>query len=151
VPNPFINPFQIETANWHDLNPLRQIERECFGQDAWPLWDLISVLTMPNIVRLKAIVSGQMVGFIAGEPKRSEGVGWVTTLGVLPSYRRHGIARGLLATCEEKLAMPRIRLSVRRSNQAAIQLYLGVGYRQTGVWPRYYYGGEDALVLEKER
>jgi len=92
-----------------------------------------------------------MVGFIAGESKRSEGVGWVTTLGVLPSYRRHGIASALLATCEEKLAMPHIRLSVRRSNQTAIQLYLGVGYRQTDVWPRYYYGGEDALVLEKER
>jgi ribosomal protein S18 acetylase RimI-like enzyme len=144
-------PFQIETASWHDLNPLRQIEKECFGEDAWPLWDLIAVLTFPNVVRLKAVVDGRMVGFAGGDPKPSEGVGWITTLGALPAYRRQGIARALLAACEEQLGLPRIRLSVRRSNLVAIQLYLHAGYRQTGVWPHYYYGGEDALVLEKER
>jgi ribosomal-protein-alanine N-acetyltransferase len=144
-------PFQIETASWHDLNPLRQIEKECFGDDAWPLWDLIAVLTFPNVVRLKAVMDGRMVGFTGGDPKPSEKVGWITTLGVLPANRRQGIARALLTACEEQLSLPRIRLSVRRSNLAAIQLYQSAGYHQTGVWPRYYIGGEDALVLEKER
>ena len=143
--------FQIETANWHDLNPLRQVEKECFGEEAWPLWDLIAVLTFPNITRLKAVVDGKMVGFVGGDPKPSEGVGWITTLGVLPAYRKQGIAKALLAACEEQMGLPRVKLSVRRSNVAAIHLYANAGYNQTGVWPRYYYGGEDALVLEKKR
>ncbi len=143
--------FQIEPANWHDLNALRQVEKACFGDDAWPLWDLIAALTFPNVVRLKATIDGQMVGFAGGDPKPSEGVGWITTLGVLPAYRRQGIARALLADCEQQLGLPRIKLSVRRSNQGAILLYESSGYRQTGVWPRYYNGGEDALVLEKSR
>ena len=146
-----VSPFQIENASWHDLNPLRQIEKECFAEDAWPLFDLIAVLTFPNIVRLKAVVDGHMVGFAGGEPKPSERAGWITTLGVLPAYRRQGIARGLLEACEGQLGLPSIKLSVRRSNLAAIELYQGAGYHQTGVWPRYYYGGEDALILEKER
>ena len=146
-----VSPFQIETASWHDLNPLRQIEKECFAEDAWPLFDLIAVLTFPNIVRLKAVVDGRMIGFAGGEPKPSERVGWITTLGVLPAYRRQGIARALLEACEAALNLPRISLSVRRSNLAAIELYQRAGYQQKGVWPRYYYGGEDALVLEKSR
>ena len=143
--------YSIETATWHDLNALRQVEKVCFGQDAWPLFDLIAVLSFPNIVRLKATLENVMVGFVAGEIKTGEGAGWITTLGVLPDYRRQGIARSLLVECEEGLGMPQVKLSVRRSNLAAIQLYKEQGYSQTDVWPRYYLGGEDALVLEKKR
>jgi hypothetical protein len=33
--------------------------------------DLIGVLTMPNVVRLKAMSDHQMVGFIAGDVRKS--------------------------------------------------------------------------------
>jgi hypothetical protein len=59
--------WQIHTAGWRDLNELRQIEKICFEDDAWPLWDLVAVLTFGGITRMKAIVDGRMVGFIAGE------------------------------------------------------------------------------------
>jgi ribosomal protein S18 acetylase RimI-like enzyme len=78
-------------------------------------------------------------------------VGWITTLGVVPEYRRLGIAKALLTVCEVGLGTALVRLSVRRSNQAAIRLYLQTGYIQTGVWPAYYVDREDALVLEKRR
>ncbi len=143
-------PFEILPASLRDLMPLRHIERVCFPQDAWPLLDLLGVLTFPDIERLKATVGEQMVGFIAGDIRRSERIGWITTLGVLPEYRRQGIAAALLATCEERMKVPFVKLSVRRSNAPAIALYRRFGYQQTGVWPRYYSGGEDALVLEKK-
>lgn len=144
-----VEPFAISTASLRDLFPLRHIEQVCFPKDAWPLLDLVGVLTFPDIQRLKAVVGEQMVGFIAGDVRRSEGVGWITTLGVLPEYRRQGIAAALLATCEERMKVPFVKLSVRRSNAPAIALYRRFGYQQSGVWPRYYSGGEDALVLEK--
>jgi ribosomal protein S18 acetylase RimI-like enzyme len=144
--------WSIQTANWRDFSQLNQLERACFpSQDWWPFWDLIAALTLPGLVRLKAVVDGGMVGFIGGERDVNRRLGWVTTLGVLPSYRRQGIALALLAQCEDDLDMPAIRLSVRASNQAAIKLYKQCGYTVVRLWEKYYVGGEDALVLEKRR
>ncbi|HEX7433975.1 MAG TPA: GNAT family N-acetyltransferase [Anaerolineaceae bacterium] len=141
--------FQVMPANWHDLNSLRQIEKACFPQDAWPLWDLMAVLTLPGVVRLKAVMGGEMVGFVAGDIRSSERVGWITTLGTLPNFRRHGIATALLHACESEMDQPCVKLSVRRSNQDAIDLYTREGYKQTSIWPGYYPGKEDGLILEK--
>ena len=143
--------FQIVHAGWQDLNELRKLEDICFDVDAWPLWDLIAVLTLPKIIRLKAVVDDKMVGFIAGDPHMREGIGWIATLGVLPQYRRFGIAAALLEQCEQELNLPRIRLSVRRSNEPAIGLYKKFQYEMVDVWRNYYNSGEDALVLEKRR
>lgn len=143
--------FQVEHAGWQDLNDLRKLEEICFGEDSWPLWDLIAVLTLPKIIRLKASVDGKMAGFIAGDPHTHERVGWIATLGVLPQYRRLGIAAALLAECEQGLGLPNLRLSVRRSNEPALHLYRKFGYEVIDVWRNYYHSGEDALVLEKAR
>jgi ribosomal-protein-alanine N-acetyltransferase len=109
----------------------------------------VAVLTFAGVVRLKALVNATMVGFIAGDVRREEGVGWITTLGVLPEYRRRGIGTALLHACEAQMPVERVRLSVRRSNDEAIALYLRQGYHHNGIWPAYYLDGEDALVLEK--
>jgi ribosomal protein S18 acetylase RimI-like enzyme len=143
--------FQITRAGWQDLNELRKLEDICFGDDSWPLWDLIAVLTVPKIARFKAVVGEKMAGFIAGDPHPRQRIGWIATLGVLPGYRRLGIAEALLAQCEEELAFPRIRLSVRRSNEPALALYTKAGYQMVETWRRYYHSGEDELVLEKSR
>lgn len=143
--------FQITRAGWQDVNDVRKLEEICFGEDGWPLWDIIAVLTLPKIIRLKAVAQGRLVGFIAGDPQTREGIGWIATLGVLPEYRRMGIAAALLQECESALAMPSLRLSVRRSNEPALRLYRKLGYQMIDVWRKYYHSGEDALVLEKRR
>lgn len=143
--------FQVERAGWQDLNDLRKLEDICFGEDSWPLWDLIAVLTLPKIIRLKAVVDDRMVGFIAGDPHPRENTGWIATLGVLPQYRRLGIAAALLAECEQQMELPNLRLSVRRNNDPAMGLYKKFGYQMVDVWRNYYHSGEDALVLEKKR
>ena len=150
--NPDVFEWSIQIANWRDFSQLNQLERACFRtEDLWPFWDLIGALTLPGLVRLKAVVDTQMVGFIGGECDFSRKFGWITTLGVLPAYRRQGIALALLERCEKTLDLPAIRLSVRASNQPAISLYEGRGYVIINRWKNYYVGGEDALVLEKRR
>lgn len=141
--------FLIETANLNDLGGMRTIEQACFPLDAWPLLELIGALTLPGLVRLKAVVDGKMVGFVGGMTKRARHEGWITTLGVLPGYRLLGIASALLDECEKAMQMPVIRLTVRRSNLGALHLYRLRGYSQVEVWEHYYEGGEDGLVLEK--
>jgi ribosomal protein S18 acetylase RimI-like enzyme len=139
----------IEPATWRDLNALRHLEQICFPQDAWPLWDLIGVLTFSNVFRIKATANGQMVGFIAADLHRSENLAWIATVGVIPEYRRQGIGSALLVAVEEQIGVSSIRLSVRVSNRPALNLYDRLGYHRYGTWPHYYADGEDALVLEK--
>jgi ribosomal protein S18 acetylase RimI-like enzyme len=139
----------IEQANWRDLNALRQVERVCFPMDAWPIWDLLGVLTLPNVVRLKAMADERMVGFIAGDIRPRQDLAWIATIGVVPEYRRRGIGAALLQACEAQVAVRHVRLSVRVSNRAAIELYERFNYQRVGRWERYYQDGEDALVMEK--
>lgn len=141
----------IEPAGLRDLNVLRYLEKVCFPKDAWPLIDLIGVLSFPGVVRLKAVSSKEMVGFIAGDIRRLEGVAWIATLAVLPEYRARGIGSALLQACEQKISVNRIRLCVRVSNDAAIRLYERFGYDRVGEWSRYYQDGESALVMEKRK
>ena len=110
---------------------------------------MVGVLTFPGVVRLKAIQAGEMTGFIAADVRRHEDLAWISTLGVLPEFRRQGLGSQLLRTVEEQIPVSRVRLSVRASNQPALQMYKSFGYRQHSVWKRYYSDGEDALVLEK--
>jgi len=128
---------------------LNVLEQESFRDDSWPLWDLIGVLTIPGIVRLKAIVSENMAGFIAGDKRGSDGIGWITTLAVAKPYRRMGVGRALLSECEKQMDVEKIHLCVRKSNIPAINLYFAEGYHQLRVWRAYYTDHEDALVLEK--
>ncbi len=142
---------EIQNASLKDLWDLRQLEEVCFPLDRWPLLDLIGVLTLPGIIRKKAVDGERFVGFIAGDVKKREGLGWITTIAVLPSYRGLGVAKKLLAVCEEEMQASTLLLSVRKSNTAAINLYLNSGYHQREVWENYYIGGEDGIVFEKRR
>ena len=141
----------IEYASLRDLLALRTLERACFPKDSWPMLDLIGVLTMGNVLRLKATYQDEMVGFIAGDVRKAEGVSWIATFCVAPAHQGRGIGKALLSACEERLPMPAIRLSVRASNHIAIRLYLNSGYVKVGEWQRYYNDGEAAIVMEKKR
>lgn len=141
--------MEIQSASLRDLSALRRLEQVCFEKDAWPLLDLMAVLTWPDVIKLKAVENGEMIGFAACDPRPSEDAGWIATLGVDPRYQRRGIGRALLRACEAKSRLPRMKLTVRLSNEAAISLYEKEGYRSVDIWKRYYNDGEDGLVMEK--
>jgi ribosomal-protein-alanine N-acetyltransferase len=141
--------MEIQIASIRDLGTLRRLEHACFEKDAWPLLDLIAVLTWPDVIKLKAVEEGEMVGFVAGDPRPAQGANWIATIGVDPRYQRRGIGRALLRACEERTKLPRMKLTVRMSNQGAITLYEQEGYRSVDIWKKYYNDGEDGLVMEK--
>jgi ribosomal-protein-alanine N-acetyltransferase len=98
---------------------------------------------------LKGVIGERLIGIVVGDRRRRHSVGWIATLGVHPDFRRRGYARELLRTCEQELDMRHVRLTLRRSNHAAKNLYLAVGYTEVDVWPKYYSNGEDGIVMEK--
>ena len=141
--------FVIIPTTWRDLGQLRALERVCFGPDGWGYLELIGSLLLPATVRLKAVMDERLIGFVVGDIRRYERVGWVATIAVHPDYQRRGIGEALLRMCESGINLPTIKLTVRASNAPAIRLYTKLGYKRAGVWHRYYSGGEDGVVMEK--
>ena len=125
--------MEIQVASLRDLGALRRLESVCFEKDAWSLLDLVAVLS----------------GFVAGDPRPAQNIGWIATIGVDPRYQRRGIGTTLLRACEQRMMYPRVKLTVRISNEGAISLYEKEGYRTVEIWKRYYNDGEDGLVMEK--
>jgi ribosomal-protein-alanine N-acetyltransferase len=78
----------------------------------------------------------------------------ILNVAVAPEQRRKGIARMLMAETERRAVQAGaalLTLEVRRSNQAALDLYREFDYRAVGVRPNYYVDeGEDAIVMVKE-
>ncbi len=102
------------------------------------------------------ILVAEADGVIAGSAvllnRAGTGLTRLYSLAVDPALRGRGVARRLLAACEETtLARGRIvlRLEVRRDNAATCTLYVGAGYRPCGSVPDYYEDGETALRYEK--
>ena len=139
----------ILPAGWHDLNDLYQLEKSCFGEDAHGYLDMLVMLTFPGYIRMKALIEGQIAGFVIAEQRRGKYSAWIDAIGVAQEYRRQGIAKALLLSCERQLGALCIRLYVRCSNLSAIGLYKQSGYLKTGIRHRYYLDKEDALVMEK--
>ena len=141
--------MEIQIASLRDLGALRRLESACFDRDAWPLLDLVAVLTWSDVVRLKAVIDHEMVGFVAGDLRPAQNAGWIATIAVDPRFQGQGIGTALLRACEAQLKFSTIKLTVRISNHRAISLYEREGYRSVDIWTKYYNDGEDGLVMEK--
>jgi ribosomal protein S18 acetylase RimI-like enzyme len=139
----------VARANIWDVFAIRGLEHACFGRDAYDFFALLELLISPKVMRLKAIHNGRMVGFVAGELNRREKHGWIVTLGVQPNCEGQGIGTRLLLDCEQLMAQPLIKLTVRKSNTRAIALYEHHGYTFVHTIARYYNDGEDGLLMEK--
>ena len=91
-------------------------------------------------------------GFIVAESNR-RGAGHIITIDVLPEHRRSGLGSMLLSTAEERLRSAGCRstqLEAAVNNLSAIRFYKRHGYDIVATRPRYYPGGLNAFVLQKE-
>jgi ribosomal-protein-alanine N-acetyltransferase len=79
------------------------------------------------------------------------GEGHIVTVAVRESYRRMGIGERLLIACLETAmdeAQEVVTLEVRKSNEAAQELYLKYGFDRVGLRVRYYTDdNEDAVIM----
>ncbi len=156
----------IVAATWRDFRDLMALERACFERDPWPWMDVLAALTFPETVRLKALAGNgggpraesglgsngsAMVGFVIGDRRRSQGVGWVASIGVHPACQGRGVGARLLRACEAELETPTVRLTLRPSNLPARRLYDTAGYLEVDRLRSYYSDGEDGIVMEKVR
>jgi ribosomal-protein-alanine N-acetyltransferase len=105
-------------------------------------------LSKPSGLSLAALRGGRLVGYTICS--RYDTVWHVMNIAVEPDLRRRGIASALLAELYLRAgdADAQFTLEVRRSNQAAIELYQRDGFAIAGLRRSYYQdNGEDALIM----
>jgi ribosomal-protein-alanine N-acetyltransferase len=78
----------------------------------------------------------------------------INTIAVAPDQRRRGLGTALMQHILREVSAEGVRratLEVRQSNDAARKLYERLGFKLTGIRPRYYtQPEEDALILWRE-
>jgi ribosomal-protein-alanine N-acetyltransferase len=141
-PNP-----QIRSLYYSDLPEVAVIERRAFPTP-WSIAMFVLEMSKPTGLCLAATIDGALAGYTVCS--RYDTVWHIMNIAVEPDLRRRGIASALLAELYARAgdASAQFTLEVRRSNQAAIELYQRDSFRIAGLRRRYYQdNGEDALIM----
>ena len=126
------------------------LERENFSAP-WDEASLLRELENPLSLWLTALDADTVAGYIGSQSVLGESD--MMNLAVRPEYRRQGVGKALVERLILELSEDNhcLLLEVRASNEAAIALYRGLGFRQVGRRPKYYQNPpEDALILRKD-
>lgn len=134
------------------------LEAAVMGTDAWNEALVADELGRADRVWWAAYAADPKMPLSAEAPLVGYAGGWVVDgdlqilkVGVDPAWRRHGIARVLLARVADdarNLGARTSSLEVRAGNTGAQALYAALGYEALGRRPRYYSDGEDALIMQ---
>ncbi len=140
----------IREAHNQDIDQLVTIEELCYDQP-WPREAFEEEVEREDVgVGMVAEDEGLVVGFMTGMAVVDEF--HLHNLAVHPDFRGRGVARGLLKAAESlcrQRDFRRILLEVREDNQAARNLYLGLGFEAAGTRKDYYGPGQNANVYKK--
>jgi ribosomal-protein-alanine acetyltransferase len=144
---------KIEDTSIRFLGKLYEIEKQCFGQEAFTKQQLTYLLTEYNAIGLAARVNSEIAGFAIArvDIERNTSFGHILTVDIAPAYRRKGIAQKLLQEIEtifREKSIKECRLEVREDNVAALNLYQKLGYKKVGKLEKYY-GEAHGLYLQK--
>ncbi|WP_166845724.1 ribosomal protein S18-alanine N-acetyltransferase [Isoptericola sp. BMS4] len=134
-----------------DFDRVLELERVLFGAGAWTYGMLADELAALGRWYVVAEPTGPDASVVYGPgPKPVVGyaglwfdgdVAQVMTVGVDPSYQRHGVGRALLTALVSRareLRASAVLLEVRVDNEAALSLYERAGFERIGLRRRYY-------------
>jgi [ribosomal protein S18]-alanine N-acetyltransferase len=145
--------LEFRRLKLRDLTAIEQIERSAYPTP-WSRSMFAGELAKPSSICLGAVDADEnrLVGYLI--ISRYVDAWHVMNLAVAHSHRRRGIATRLMERLFEVTSGDGGRgytLEVRVSNDAAIKLYEGLGFKARGVRRGYYTDNrEDALIMWKD-
>jgi ribosomal protein S18 acetylase RimI-like enzyme len=130
MPELMIRDFRIEdydslTALWKAAG----LGYRAKGRDSRPRIE--AELKQRTSIFLVAEMGGKLVGSVIGTHDGRKG--WINRLAVHPSYRRHGLAKRLVAEMEGRLSqvgLEVIACLIQQENTASLQLFQSLGYER---------------------
>jgi [ribosomal protein S18]-alanine N-acetyltransferase len=148
-PPVYAEAMQVRPCREEDLPQVDEILRVSPEAAGWSEESLREFFIHYQSHFLVASQEADIQGFICGRRITDEAE--ILNLAARRERRRHAIGHRLVQAFLELVAgegVCRVHLEVRESNQAALGLYGGVGFRVTGKRPRYYRDPvEDAVLM----
>ena len=143
-------PLTLRDARHPDLDGIASLERLSFPVP-WKVDYFEVEIGAPWRFNRVALYGGTLAGYVfcafAG------GEVHVNKIAVAPAFRRQGVASALMDEVfafASRVDAEEMYLEVRVSNQPAHAFYAGLGFSETGRRARYYFDGEDALVMVRK-
>jgi len=140
-------PVTLRDARHADLDAIARLERLSFPVP-WKRDYFEVEIGAPWRFNRVALCAGSLAGYVfcafAG------GEVHVNKIAVAPAFRREGVASALMDDVfafAARVDAEEMYLEVRVSNQPARAFYRGLGFSEAGRRARYYFDGEDALVM----
>ena len=138
----------IRQAKLYDVPAMSRIERESFD-DPWSADSITKDVTaQEGIYVAVALIGDERAGY--AEYRSVAGEAQIYNIAVAPEFRRAGVGEALLRHLIEKAeaeGCTLVTLEVRAGNDAAMQLYKKLGFREVGRRPDYY-NGADAILMD---
>ena len=140
-----IRPMEVS-----DTEQVEMIEKQIFSIP-WSQKSFEDACQSNDNIYLVCEMNGQIAGYCGLWTVLGEGN--ITNMAVSGGFRRLGIAETLMKEMEKRGMSKKVVtyfLEVRKSNEAAVNLYKKMGYVQIGVRKNFYEKPvEDALVMSK--
>ena len=147
-----------DTSDWHirrmtpeDLAGALEVENACFTEP-WSEEIYRNTLRLPYAVYYVAEMNGEIVGTCGVQ--KIAGTGEIYNVGVLPQFRRKGIAHSMLECMLREAEEDGVRsfvLEVREGSTAARSVYESLGFRAAGIRRGLYTKpAEDGIVMQRE-
>lgn len=142
--------LSIRRASPCDLAALAALER-CFPGDRLTRRGFRHLLTRAHADVWVAVARDELLGNAVVLYRARATTARLYSLIIAPAARGRGIAAALVHAAEGAASLRQIRrmvLEVRCENEAAIRLYVKLGYRFIDRLPRFYEDGADGWRLE---
>jgi ribosomal-protein-alanine N-acetyltransferase len=142
-----VEEVNIRPVGLDDIESISILEQASFN-DPYPSYFLEELARDNPETFLVLTVNNKIVGY--GIINHWEDHEHLISIAVDPNNRKKGFGERILVELEKRSSKTRpLRLEVRQSNVAAIQLYSKRGFTKTGLAEGYYADGEDAITMEK--
>mmetsp|Transcript_10646 Transcript_10646/g.18818 ORF Transcript_10646/g.18818 Transcript_10646/m.18818 type:complete len:194 (-) Transcript_10646:19-600(-) len=148
----------IRRATVDDLLAMQNTNLHCLPENYQIKYYFYHVLSWPQLLYVAEDYNLKIVGYVLAKMDEDESSGLhghITSLAVLRTHRKLGLATKLMRAAQRDMAgtfkAKFVSLHVRRSNFAAFHLYTEtLGYQINGIEPGYYADGEDAFDMRKD-
>lgn len=147
----------MQNANLHNLPENYQLKYYMYHILSWPQASFVATTSTINSDGQEEKVVGYVLGKMEDDPEAEDKTphGHITSLSVMRTYRRMGIAEKLMrqslyAMCQ-LFDAKYVSLHVRKSNRAALHLYRdSLQFEVQLIEKSYYQDGEDAYAMKLE-
>ncbi|KAL9656517.1 hypothetical protein ABK040_005279 [Willaertia magna] len=153
--------MNIRRAEIKDLFAMQNCNLSCLPENYQMKYYLYHALSWPQLLHVAEDRPGHLVGYVLSkmEEEYDEEIdyphGHITSLSVLRSHRKLGLAKNLMNLAQESqinsFGAAYVSLHVRKSNSAAIHLYHHtLGFEEHDIEKEYYADKEDAIDMRKK-